>query len=122
MAKAPGRQGTSPERPEIASRSELNTLLAKLARRHPIVEGEDETERYAAIRSSLEKIDQQKLQALARRAFTDIWKSPGQKLGTARPPSGDKPPAPRAKPADKSKDGPTSNAGQAVNKVDRWRD
>jgi hypothetical protein len=62
-------------------------LLAKLARRHPFVEGEDETERYEAIRASLQKIDREKLQALVRRAFSDSLKSPSQKLGTARPPS-----------------------------------
>ena len=87
MAKTQGRQGDNPEGPKLASRSELNALLTKLARRHPFVEGEDETERYEAIRADLQKVDPEKLHALVRRAFSDSLKSPSQKLGTARPPS-----------------------------------
>jgi hypothetical protein len=86
MAKQ-GRQGDNPEHPRLAPRSELNALLAKWPDRHPFVKGEDETERYEAIRASLQKIDREELQALVRRAFSDSLKSPSQKLGTARPPS-----------------------------------
>src|SRR5262245_66207987 len=85
MAKTQGRRGSDREGPKLASRSELNALLTKLARRHPSVEGEHETERYEAIRASRQKLDREKLQALVRRAFYDSLKSPSQQVGTARP-------------------------------------
>jgi hypothetical protein len=106
MAKTQGRRGSDPEGPKLASRSELNALLTKLARRHPFVEGEDEIERYEAIRASLQKVDREKLQALVRRAFSDSLKSPSQKLGTARPPSRGATPGKKAKPSTSGKDSP----------------
>jgi hypothetical protein len=87
----------------------LNKFLAKLAKRHPRVEGEEETDRQEAIRSALQKIDRQTLRALVGRAFVDSLKSPSQKLGTALPPSSGTPPIEKTKPAAKSKTRPASN-------------
>jgi hypothetical protein len=106
MAKRQSRPSSNPERKKIASRRELNAFLGKLAKLQPPVDDDEETDRQDAIRSSLQQIDRQTFQSLIARAYADALKSPGQKLGTARPPSGGK--SPGEKPAAKSKDRPAS--------------
>ena len=85
MPRTPRQQNQDAERPKIASRDELIAFLEPLAAlRDKSAEG---------IRPYILQFDRQTLQAFMGRAFADALKSPSQKLGTAKPPSAEAPPA-----------------------------
>jgi len=100
MTKTPRHQIPKTERPELASRDELNAFLDRLAILKKDIE--DDTKQREAIRSYLQQFDRQKLERLMGRAFADALKSPSQKLGTAKPPSSEK-----RKPATKKRKRPS---------------
>jgi hypothetical protein len=91
MKKTPGRQTSDMDHPKFASREELNFFLGKLSAFKKKVEKEDKTRQQELLRVYLQQFDRSKLQELMGRAFADAMKSPSQKLGTAKPPSGARP-------------------------------
>jgi hypothetical protein len=105
MPKTPRNQNDV-QPPKIASRDELNAFLEPLT---TLKKGDE------AIRSYLQQFSRKELQTLMGRAFADALKSPSQKLGTAKPPSAEQPPAVKKKPATPSprKKGPNKDRRRA---------
>jgi len=86
MAETPSKRNMNLERPKVASRDELNRFLAKLAKSRQGIKNREGQDYHDAVRAALQQVDRRELQRLFARAFTDVLKSPGQKLGTAKPP------------------------------------
>src|SRR3974377_764778 len=98
------------ERPKLASREELNSFLNKVEAFKKKAKHEDKARQKEALRSYLHASERGALHGLMGRAFADAMKSPGQKLGTAKPPSaelqhgrGGKPTVKRKKPPKKKR-------------------
>ena len=91
MAKTPHGQTSDSKRPQVATREELNNFLDRLASLKENLRDEEATTQREAIRSYLQTIGREKLRQLMKRAFGDALKSPSQKLGTAKLPSGNGP-------------------------------
>ncbi len=96
------------EPPRLASRDELNSFFDKLEAFKKKAKLEGKASQQEAIRSYLQQFGRLELQGLMGRAFADAMKSPGQKLGTAKPPSaesqlgrGGKPTTKRKRPPNK---------------------
>jgi len=75
-----------------ASRKELNDFFSDVKRAQDKNKDSDVLVRQQALRAYLaEHYDRKALQGLLLRAYGDALKSPSQKLGTAKAPSGDRP-------------------------------
>ena len=93
MAKKP----REPEEPtesnsvQAASRKDLHDFLSDVKEAQDKIKDDDVLVRQQALRAHLaENYDRKTLQGLLLRAYGDALKSPSQKLGTAKAPSGDR--------------------------------
>jgi len=76
-------------RPPLASRSKLNRFLAGVAKLRERVKHLEPVQQHQALRTYLqENTSRRQREQLFGRAFADALKSPSQKLGTAKAPSG----------------------------------
>jgi len=76
-------------RPPLASRSKLNRFLVGVAKLRERVKHLEPVQQHQALRTYLqENTSRRQREQLFGRAFADALKSPSQKLGTAKAPSG----------------------------------
>jgi hypothetical protein len=97
MAKKP-KEPKEPKEPTEsnsvphASREALQDFLSDVKEAQDKIKDDDVLVRQQALRAHLaENYDRKTLQSLLLRAYGDALKSPSQKLGTAKAPSGDRP-------------------------------
>ena len=86
MAKRPHTPSADSKRTDLASREELNSFFDGLKKLKRGAETEGKKTELGIVREHLRRFDRQTLERLLNRAFADALKSPGQKLGTAKPP------------------------------------
>jgi hypothetical protein len=93
MAKQPKEPKEPTESSSVpqASRKELNDFFSDVKKAQDRNRDDDVLVRQQALRAYLaEHYDRKTLQGLLLRAYGDALKSPSQKLGTAKAPSGDR--------------------------------
>lgn len=95
-SKEPSESGSVPH----ASREDLQAFLRDVAKVQKSFTHDYVVVRQQALRAYLNKhYDRKTLQGFMLRAYGDAFKSPSQKLGTAKAPSGDRPRTGTKKPA-----------------------
>src|SRR5215813_11744517 len=93
MAKKPREPEEPTESVSVspASRKNLQDFLSDVKKAQDKIKDDDVLVRQQALRAYLaEHYDRKTLQGLLLRAYGDALKSPSQKLGTAKAPSGDR--------------------------------